>query len=144
MSLHPILSMTHVSAGMLLALLAVLSVVLSAWIVVKTFTGHAEEAPMEQAKLVARFEHVIVGFVVLSGVIAIFTGSWSFSEQWLWMSLIIMAIYSGAMIFLTNPSNLVIVEGETAVRMGMQLIFRFLHILLLMIIFAYMFLKPSG
>ncbi len=72
MSLHPILSMTHVSAGMLLALLAVLSVVLSAWIVVKTFTGHAEEAPMEQAKLVARFEHVIVGFVVLSGVIAIF------------------------------------------------------------------------
>ena len=142
MSLHPVLSMVHASGAVLLISLALLSVLLAVLIAVKPATDQTHTGLMKKANTVGSIEHAMLGFVALTGVIAVFTGSWSFSQLWVMMGVIIVTVYSGALIFLTKPSRLVVMKGGSALKVGMQVTLHIGHLLLLIVAFTYMLLKP--
>ncbi len=45
---------------------------------------------------------IVAVIVTLTGVIAMFMGSWSLSQSWLWMSLLVMAFYIVALGWITK------------------------------------------
>jgi hypothetical protein len=143
MSLHPILSMAHSGAAILLFSLAIISLLISVLIAVKPAADHANEGLTKKANTVGLIENIVVGIVTLTGVITVFTGSWSFSQLWVWMSLLIVAFYSAALIFITKPARLAVAKGGSAVKVGMQVTLQLGHVLLLIVAFAFMVLKPT-
>jgi hypothetical protein len=143
MSLHPILSMAHAGAAILLFSLAIISLLISVLIAVKPAADHASDGLTRKANTVGLIENIVVAIVTLTGVITVFTGSWSFSQLWLWMGLLIAAIYSAALIFLTKPARLLVAKGGSEVKAGMQVVLQIGHVLLLIVAFAVMALKPT-
>ncbi len=85
---------------------------------------------------------IVAVIVTLTGLIAMFMGSWSLSQSWLWMSLMIMAFYIVALEWITKPSRLAVAEGGSEVKAGMQVVLQMGHVLLLFVAFALMELKP--
>jgi hypothetical protein len=70
-------------------------------------------------------------------------GGWSLSELWLWLSLVLMAFYIVALIWVTKPARLVVAEGGSQIKSGMQVVLQMGHVLLLFTAFALMELKPA-
>lgn len=143
MGLHPVLSMTHTGASILLVLLALISLIMSVLLAVKPAADHANEALTKQANTVGLLESIVVGIVTVTGIIAVYSGSWSFSQLWLWMGLLIAALYLFALIFMTKPARLVMAKGGSEIKVGMQVALQIGHVLLLIVAFSLMVLKPG-
>jgi len=142
MSFDPTLSQFHSGAGLLLLSLAIISVVISVLIAVKPATDSANIALVKKANFVGMIEVIVAVIVTLTGLIAMFTGSLPLSQLWLWLSLMVMVFYIAALIWVTKPARLVVAEGGSAVKSGMQVILQIGHVLLVFVAFTLMVLKP--
>jgi hypothetical protein len=142
MSSYLTLSAFHSGMGILLFSLAIVSVVIAVLIAVKPAADQAHAALMKKANVVGLIELIVAGILTLTGVIAVSMGSWEWSELWLWMSLMIMAFYGVALVFVTKPARLAVPKGGSAVKTGLQVVLQMGHVLLLFVSFALMVLKP--
>jgi hypothetical protein len=97
---------------------------------------------VRKANSAGLIQNVVVWIVSLTGVIAVFMGSWSFSEFWLWSSLGVMAFYSAALQFITKPKRMLVAEGGSEGKVGLQVALQVAHVLLLLVVFASMIVKP--
>jgi len=137
------LSMVHGGAAILLFSLAIISVLIAVLIAVKPAADQANQRMVKKANTVWLIENIVAGIVTLSGLIAMFMGPWSLSQLWLWMSFLIMAIYSVALVYITKPARQAVAQGGSEVKTGMQVVLQLAHVLLLFVAFALMALKPS-
>ena len=85
--------MMHGAAGLLLFLLAIISVVFAVLIAVKPAVDQAHSRLVNKADFVATIEIIVAVVVTLTGVISASMGGWSLSQLWLWLSLVLMAFY---------------------------------------------------
>ena len=143
MNFGPLLVIAHWSTGILLFALAVISVSMSVLIAVKPAADPANAKLLRKANIVGLTESIVAGIVTLTGLIAAFIGSWSLSELWLWLSLVIMLFYLTALKRVTKPARQVVAVGGSAIKSGMQVILQIAHLLLLLVAFLLMFLKPA-
>jgi uncharacterized membrane protein len=142
MNFYTILSMVHGGASVLLFSLALISVAISVLIAVKPAADSANAGLVEKANRVGLFEIIVAAIVVATGLIAVFMGTWSLSQLWLWMSLMVMVFYCLALVFITKPARLNVADGGSAVKTGLQVVLQMGHVLLLFVSFALMLLKP--
>ena len=142
MSFYPLLGKLHGGASLVLFLLAMTSVVISVLIAVKPAADQANDALRRKANFVGLIELIVAVIITVTGGIAVYLGSWSISDLWLWMSLMIMAFYCFALIFVTKPARMAVSDGGSAVKTGMQVILHIGHVLLIFVAYALMLLKP--
>jgi len=135
--------MVHSGAAILLFSLAIISVLISVLIAVKPAVDPANSSLVKKANFVGLVELIVVGVVTLTGAIAVFLGSLSWSQSWLWMSLMIMVFYTVALIFVTKPARMSVAKGGSEIKVGMQVILQMGHVLFLFVAFALMLLKPA-
>jgi hypothetical protein len=143
MSVSGVVSIAHTCAALLLFGLAVTSILLAVLIAVKPAADSANAGLVKRANSVGLIEHFVLGFVALTGVIAVFMGPWSFSEFWLWSSLVVVVFYGLALIFITKPARQIVSDGGNEVSVGMQVNLQTAHVLLLLVVFASMLIKPT-
>jgi len=136
------LSMVHIGASLLLFLLAMISVAFSVLIAVKPAADPANSVLLRKANIAGLVESIVAGVVLFSGLIAVFMGPSSLSYPWVWMSLMIMVFYIVALVFVTKPARLVVARHGSAVKTGMQVILQIGHVLLILVGFSLMLLKP--
>jgi len=136
------LSMAHTVTALLLLGLALISVSIAVLIAVRPAADAANEDLVKKANTAGLTQNIVVGIVTLTGVIAVFMGPWSFSEFWLWSSLAVMAFYSAALQFITKPKRMVVAEGGSEGKVGLQVALQMVHVLLLLVVFASMIVKP--
>ncbi len=142
MSFYPTLSMVHTIAGISLFALALISIAFSILIAIKPAAQSADQGLVKRANMVGLVEFMTVGIIIVTGVAAAFMKSLPFSQTWLWMGLMIMVFYAAALQFVTKPARRNVPEGGTAVKVGMQVALQVAHVLLLIVAFAVMKLKP--
>jgi hypothetical protein len=142
MSFYRILSMAHAGAAILLLSLATISVLIAVLIAVKPAADQAHKGLVKKANFVGLIEIIVAVIVTLTGLIAMFMGSWSLSQSWLWMSLMVMVFYIVALEWITKPARLTVAEGGSQVKSGLQVVLQMGHVLLLFVAFALMELKP--
>jgi hypothetical protein len=142
MSFDPTLSQFHGGAAILLLSLAMISVVISVLIAVKPAADPANITLVKKANFVGMIELIVAVFVALSGLIAMVMGSLPLSQLWLWLSLMVMVFYIAALVWVTKPARLVVAEGGSAVKSGMQVILQIGHVLLVFVAFTLMVIKP--
>ncbi len=142
MSSHEILTMTHGGAGILLLALALISILIAVLIAVRPGPERGSEDLVRKANTAGLIQHFIVAVVTLTGVIAVFTGSWPLSQFWLWSSLFAMPFYSAALYFITKPARMVVEDGGSEGKVGLQVGLQVAHVLLLMVVMASMYAKP--
>ena len=141
MDLYQILIATHIGVGILLLSVALVSVAIAVVSAVDP-ADKSNAVLVERANAVGLIENIIACMVTLTGLGAMFLGSFSLSELWLWMSLSIMVFYSLMLVLITKPARLRVARGGSAVKTGMQVLFHVAHILLIIVSFAFMLLKP--
>ena len=143
MSFSSVISMVHGGAALLLLSLAIISVLMAVLIAVKPAEDPANARLVKKANFVGLTELVVVGLITLTGAIAVFMGSLSWSQSWLWMSLMVMIFYSAALVFVTKPARMSVSKGGSQIKTGMQVILQMGHVLFLFVAFALMLLKPA-
>ena len=143
MSFYDILSRVHSGTSILLFSLAIISVLISVLIAVKPAADPANEALLKKANVIGLIENIVVVILTVTGLIAAFMGSWPLSQLWLWLSLVIMVFYSSALIFVTKPARLAVPIGGSAVKTGLQVVLQMGHVLLILVAFTLMVLKPA-
>lgn len=136
------MSMVHSSVSILLFVLAIISVTFSVLIAVKPAADPANSVLLKRANIAGHIESIVACVVLLTGLIAVFMGSWSLSEAWVWMSLMIMVFYIAALVLVTKPARSIVSLHGSAVKAGMQVILQIGHILLIIVAFSLMLLKP--
>jgi len=136
------LSTVHIAVSLLLFLLAMVSVVFSVLIAVKPAADPANSILLRKANIVGLIESILASAVLLTGLIAVFMGPWSLSQAWVWMSLMLMVFYIVALVFVTRPARMIVSKRGSAVKTGMQVILQIGHVLLILVAFSLMFLKP--
>ena len=134
--------MVHIGASLLLFLLSMISVLFSVLIAVKPAADPANSVLLRKANIAGLIESIIAGIVLITGLIAVFMGPASFSDPWVWMSLMVMVFYIVALVFVTKPARLVVATRGSAVKTGMQVILQIGHVLLILVAFSLMLLKP--
>ncbi len=134
--------MVHSSVSILLFVLAIVSVIFSVLIAVKPAADPANSVLLRKANIAGLIEGIVACVVLLTGLIAVFMGSWSLSQSWVWMSLMIMVFYIAALVFVTKPARLIVSKRGSAVKTGMQVILQIGHVLLILVAFSLMLLKP--
>ena len=143
MDLYTILTMVHIGAAILLLSLSTISTSISVLIAVKPAVDHANMGLLGKANTVGRLENIVAGLVLLTGLIAVFTGSWKFSEPWVWGSLMLIVFYSLALTFITKPARQAVAKGGSEVKTGLQVVLEVGHMLLLLVAFSMMLFRPS-
>jgi hypothetical protein len=118
------------------------SVAIAVLIAVRPGADPANANLVRKANTAGLLQNMVVGIVTLTGVIAVFMGSWSFSQFWLWSSLVVVAFYSAALQFITRPARMAVAEGGSEGKVGMQVALQVAHVLLLIVVFASMMAKP--
>jgi hypothetical protein len=141
-SFYEVLSMAHGGAAIALLLLALSSISIAVLIAVRPAADPANEVLVRRANISGLIQNVVIGVVTLTGVVAAFMGSWSFSQFWLWSSLAVVAFYSAALHFITKPARMAVAEGGSEGKVGLQVALQVAHVLLLMVVFASMVVKP--
>lgn len=142
MNFDRIFSLTHGGAGLLLFTLAIVSVILAVLIAVKPAGDPANTRLLNRANFVSSIEIAVAVLLTLTGLISMTMGAWSLSQTWLWLSLMIMAFYIVALIWITRPARQAVAEGGSEIKSGMQVVLQMGHVLLLFSSFALMELKP--
>ena len=137
------MNMVHIGASLLLFVLAIISVLFSVLIAVKPAADPANSVLLRKANIAGLIESIVACAVLLTGLIAVYLGSWSLSLPWVWMSLMIMVFYMVALVYVTKPARLIVSQRGSAVKTGMQVILQIGHVLLILVAFSLMFLKPS-
>jgi uncharacterized membrane protein len=143
MSFYQILSMVHGNAAILLFALAILSIVFSVLIAVRPVTHSANHGLAKKANIVSLIEITTLGVVAVTGLVAVFMASLPLSQTWLWLGLVIVVFYGFALQFVTKRARLNVPQGTTATKVGMQVALQVAHLLLLIVAFALMALKPA-
>jgi len=128
--------------GLLLFSLAIISVILAVLIAVKPAADPANVRLLKRANIVGLIEYIVAVILTLTGAIAVFMGPWAWSQLWLWMSLMVMVFYILALRLVTKPARMAVAGGGSAVKSGLQVCLQMAHVLLLLVSFALMFLKP--
>ena len=136
------LVLAHSSAGLSLLALAITSVVIAVLIAVKPAVDPANIVLVKTANVVSLFEVLVALTVTLTGLIAMYIGSLPVCQLWLWLSLVVMAFYIVALIWVTKPARMSVAEGGSEVKSGMQVVLQVGHVLLLLPAYALMILKP--
>jgi hypothetical protein len=136
------MSTIHGSAGFLLLALAMTSVVIAVLIAVKPAADPVNIGLVKRANFVTAIEIITAIVVTVSGVVATIKGTWSLTELWLWLSLVVMAFYLVALGWITKPARMAVATGGSQVKSGMQVVLQMGHVLLLFGAFAMMELKP--
>lgn len=142
MSFDQVLNMAHGGAAILLLSLALISILIAVLIAMVPAADPANENLVRRANTAGLIQNIVVGIVTLTGVVAVFMGSWPFSQFWLWSSLVAMAFYSVALQFITKPARMAVAEGGSEGKVGLQVALQVGHVLLLMVVFASMLVKP--
>jgi len=135
--------MVHSGAAILLFSLAIISVLIAVLIAVKPAVDPANARLVKKANIVEMIEIIVAVVVAMTGMIAVVTGAWPWSQLWVWLSLVIMVFFIAALIFITRPARMSVAIGGSEVKTGMQVILQMGHVLLLFVTFALMFLKPA-
>jgi len=143
MSFPITLSTVHAGSAIFLLFLAHISVGLAVWIAVKAAADPANQKIVNMANKVSFVENAVAGVLTLSGLIIAIQGPWSLSEMWLWMSLVIMVFYMVALVRVTKPARMVVAESGSEIKSGMQCILQIGHVLLLIVAFMLMLVKPA-
>jgi hypothetical protein len=143
MDFYQILITTHIGVGILLFGVALVSVSVAVVSAVHPAADRSNSMLVERANTVGLIENIIACMVTITGLAAVFLGSFSLSELWLWISLSIMVFYSLMLVFITKPARLRVTKGGSATKTGMQVLFHVAHILLIIVSFAFMLLKPA-
>ncbi|MCB1683343.1 MAG: hypothetical protein R3E82_21695 [Pseudomonadales bacterium] len=143
MDTYQLLGAVHSGTALLLFALALLSVALSVLIAVKPASDPANARLLSAANRVGFVEVSTAGVVTLTGLILVYIGSWSLTQFWLWMSLLIMVFYSTALKRFTKPARLAVARGGSEVKVGMQVVLQIGHLLLLIVAYSMMLLKPG-
>ncbi|MDP6095583.1 MAG: hypothetical protein QGG67_06285, partial [Gammaproteobacteria bacterium] len=120
MSFSPLIGLLHIGTAIALGFLALVSIWIAVLTAVNPGVDQANKNLIKRANIVGLFENIVAVILTLTGVIAAILGSWSFSELWLWLSLMIMAFYSAALMFVTKPARLVVAKDGSAIKAGMQ------------------------
>jgi len=141
-SFYQVLSMAHGGAAILLLSVALVSILIAVLIAVRPAADPANENLVRKANTAGLVQNIIIGIVTLTGVVAVFMGSWPFSQFWLWSSLVVVAFYSAALQFITKPARMAVAEGGSEGKVGLQVALQVAHVLLLMVVFASMMVKP--
>jgi hypothetical protein len=142
MSFYSALIIVHLGTAILLPSLVIISIIIAVSIAVKPAADQANEGLLRKANAAGLAEGTVAVIVTLTGVIAVFMGPWSFSELWLWMSLMTMVFYVAALLFVTKPARLLVATDGSAVKCGMQVALQIAHGLLIIVSYALMLLKP--
>ncbi|MBT76600.1 MAG: hypothetical protein GY916_03635 [Gammaproteobacteria bacterium] len=142
MSFSPLIGLLHIGTAIALGFLALVSIWIAVLTAVNPGVDQANKNLIKRANIVGLFENIVAVILTLTGVIAAILGSWSFSELWLWLSLMIMAFYSAALMFVTKPARLVVAKDGSAIKAGMQIILQTGHFLLVVVAYFLMLLKP--
>lgn len=142
MNFDRIFSLTHGGAGILLFSLAIVSVIFAVLIAVKPAADPANSRLLNRANFVTSIEIIVAVVLTLTGLISMAIGAWSLSQLWLWLSLMIMAFYIVALVWVTKPARQAVAEGGSEIKSGMQVVLQMGHVLLLFTSFALMVLKP--
>ncbi len=119
------------------------SVAISVLIAVKPAIDPANSKLLKTANAVGWIEVSTAGFVSLSGLILVYTGAWSLAQAWLWMSLLIMVFYSTALKRFTKPARMQVASGGSEIKVGMQVLLQLGHLMLLIVAYSMMLLKPG-
>jgi len=143
MSFPITLSTVHAGSAILLLFLAHVSVGMAVWIAVKAAADPANVKIVNMANKVGFVENAVAGILTLSGLIIAIQGPWSLSEMWLWMSLVIMVFYMVALVRVTKPARMAVAKSGSEIKSGMQCILQIGHVLLLIVAFMLMLIKPA-
>lgn len=136
------LMLVHISAVILLFLLALISIFISVYTAAKPDVDQTNKWLLNIANTIWLIENIVAGIVTLTGLIAMYVGSWSLSQPWLWLSLLIMVFYSLTLFYITKPVRLAPAEGGSAFKVGMQVLLRFIYLLLIAFTSVLMLFKP--
>jgi hypothetical protein len=141
-SFYEMLTMTHSAVSILFLALAMLSVAIAVMIAVKPAEDPANQGLVKKANIVSYIEISVAGLVALTGLTAMVLGGWPLSQMWLWLSLVIMLFYSTILKRVTKPARMVVAVGGSEIKSGMQVILHICHMLLIIVAYALMLLKP--
>ncbi|HUV92268.1 MAG TPA: hypothetical protein VMV80_04205 [Anaerolineales bacterium] len=142
MDIYEVLSKVHGWSALLLFALALISVSISVMTAVRPAADRANSTLVKKANFVSIAESSVAGTLTLTGLAVAIMGPWKLSELWLWMSLLVMVFYSVALVRITKRARLEVAKGGSEIKAGMQVIFRIGHVLLLMVAYLIMLLKP--
>ena len=112
-------------------------------IAVRPAADAANEGLLKKANTTSLVQIIVVGIVMLTGVVAVFMGTWPFSQFWLWSSVAVMAFYGLALQFITKPARMAVAVGGSEGKVGLQVALQVAHVLLLLVVFAAMMVKPA-
>jgi hypothetical protein len=136
------LIMVHTSAVILLTSFAVISILYTVLTAVKPGIDQANEWLVKIAHAIWVIENIAVGIVILTGLIAMYIGSWPLSKVWVWMSLLIMVFYSVTLIYVAKPERQALAKGGSGGKVIMQVLLHFGYVLLIAFAFSLMMFKP--
>ena len=105
----------------------------------------ADKANARLVKLgnaIGLIENIVAAIVTLTGLIAVYMGSWPLSALWVWMSLLIMVFYSTTAVAITKPARQAVAVGSSAIKVGMQVLLHVGYFLLLLVGFVLAWFKP--
>ncbi|MCP4001902.1 MAG: hypothetical protein GY727_13420 [Gammaproteobacteria bacterium] len=142
MSFPITLSTVHAGSAILLLILAHVSVGLAVWIAVKPAKDQGNLLAVNTANRVGFIENLVAGILTVTGLVLAIQGPWAMSELWLWMSLVIMIFYMVALVRITKPARMEVARSGSEIKTGMQCILQIGHVLLLIVAFSLMLLKP--
>jgi hypothetical protein len=143
MDANQLISTVHVWSGVLLVVLALLSVSIAVFTAVRPAADRPNSTLVRKGNLVGLAESSVAGVLTLTGLAAMIMGPWKITELWLWMSLLIMVFYSVALVRITKRARLEVAEGGSEIKAGMQVILTIGHALLLLVAYFMMLLKPA-
>ncbi len=143
MDFYQMLNMAHTSAAIALFSLSMITVSISVLIAVKPAADQGNDEFVKKANTVGLVENITAAVVILTGLVAMVMGSWPLSQLWLWMSLVIVVFYSLTNSYVTKPARMLVAQGGSAIKAGMQVLLQVAQFLLLLVAFALMLIKPS-
>jgi len=143
MDTYQLLTSVHVWAGILLCVLALLSIAIAVLTAVRPAADRPNSTLVKKANVVSIIESSVAGTLTLTGLAVMIMGGWKLSELWLWMSLFIMVFYSIALVRITKRARLEVAAGGSEIKAGMQVILQIGHALLLLVAYFMMLLKPA-
>ncbi len=143
MEFDSLFHMAHVGLGIVLFALSLISVSIAVISAVNPDADQANKRLVERANRVGLIENTFAVLVILAGLMTVFTGSYSLGELWLWLSLVIMVFYCLMMVFVTKPARLVVADGGSAIKAGMQVLLQVAHVLLILVVYSLMLIKPG-
>lgn len=144
MDLYNVVGMAHAGMGVLLFTLALFSISVAVISAVRPATDQANEKFVRWGNKLGTIECVIAIMIGLSGLVILnMDDAFSIDQLWIWMSLVIVTFYCLMLIYITKPARETVSSGGSAIKTGMQVLLQTAHVLLIIVAFSFMLLKPG-